>query len=115
MIYNIEVSILVIGTWLSIIPPLLAIGFAIFTRKVYLSLFIGILSGALIINQFSIKNSLVEIFLTIWEVISDVEWNVPILVFVLLLGGLTSFLSNSRSTNRFSLWSLSRVHTRISS
>lgn len=103
-----------IGTWLSIIPPLLAIGFAILTRKVYLSLFIGILSGALIINQFSIKNSLVEIFLTIWEVISDVEWNVPILVFVLLLGGLTSLLSNSGSTERFSLWALSRVKTRVS-
>src|SRR5699024_8792087 len=70
--------------------------------------------GALIINQFSIKNSLVEIFLTIWEVISDVEWNVPILVFVLLLGGLTSLLSNSGSTERFSLWALSRVKTRAS-
>src|SRR5699024_1304946 len=58
--------------------------------------------------------SLVEIFLTIWEVISDVEWNVPILVFVLLLGGLTSLLSNSGSTERFSLWALSRVKTRVS-
>src|SRR5699024_12244778 len=66
------------------------------------------------INQFSIKNSLVEIFLTIWEVISDVEWNVPIIVFVLLLGGLTSLLSNSGSTERFSLCALSRVITRVS-
>src|SRR5699024_11329003 len=84
-----------IGTWLSIIPPLLAISFAILTRKVYLSLFIGILSGALIINQFSIKSSLVDVFQTGWGVISDVEWNVPILIFVLLLVGLTSLLSNS--------------------
>src|SRR5699024_423073 len=98
----------------SIIPPLLAIGYAILTRNVYLSLYIAILSGALIIHQFSIKNSLVEIFLTTWEVISDVELNDPILVFVLLLGGLTSLLSNSGSTERFSLWALSRVKTRVS-
>ncbi len=102
-----------IGTWLSIIPPLLAISFAILTRKVYLSLFIGILSGAFIINQFSIQNSFFEIFQTIWSVISDVEWNVPILVFVLLLGGLTSLLSNSGATERFSVWALSRVKTRM--
>lgn len=102
-----------IGTWLSIIPPLLAISFAILTRKVYLSLFIGILSGAFIINQFSIQNSFIEIFQTIWSVISDVEWNVPILVFVLLLGGLTSLLSNSGATERFSVWALSRVKTRM--
>ena len=102
-----------IGTWLSIIPPLLAISFAILTRKVYLSLFIGILSGALIINQFSIKSSLVDVFQTGWGVISDVEWNVPILIFVLLLGGLTSLLSNSGATERFSLWALSRVKSRV--
>ncbi len=102
-----------IGTWLSIIPPLLAIGFAVLTRKVYLSLFIGILSGALIINQFSIKSSFVDVFQTIWGVVSDVEWNVPILIFVLLLGGLTSLLSNSGATERFSLWALSRVKTRV--
>lgn len=102
-----------IGTWLSIIPPLLAIAFAISTRKVYLSLFIGIVSGALIINQFSIKNSFFEMIQTIWLVVSDIEWNVPILVFVLLLGGLTSLLSNSGATERFSLWALSRVKTRI--
>jgi len=102
-----------IGTWLSIIPPLLAITFAILTRKVYLSLFIGILSGAFIINQFAITSSITEITQTIWSVISDLEWNVPILIFVLLLGGLTSLLSNSGATERFSLWALSRVKTRI--
>lgn len=102
-----------IGTWLSIIPPLLAIGFAILTRKVYLSLFIGIVSGAFIINQFTILDSFTLIFQTIWSVISDVEWNVPILVFVLLLGGLTSLLSNSGATERFSIWALSRVKTRV--
>lgn len=104
----------VTGTWLTIIPPILAIAFAILTRKVYLSLFIGILSGALIINSFSIKNGLIEMFQTIWLVVSDVEWNVPILVFVLLLGGLTSLLANSGATERFSLWALSRVKTRES-
>lgn len=102
-----------IGTWWSIVPPLLAIGFAILTRKVYLSLFIGIISGTFIINKLSITNSIKDTSLTVWAQVSDLEWNVPIIIFVLLLGGLTSLLSNSGSTEKFSLWALSRVKSRV--
>lgn len=101
------------GTWLSIIPPLLAIGFAIWTRKVFLALFIGIISGSLIITNFSIVDTFIHTVSTIFTQLADIEWNIPIIVFVLLLGGLTSLLANSGATARFSQWALSRVKNRV--
>src|SRR5699024_1826430 len=101
------------GTWLSIIPPLLAIGFAIWTRKVLLSLFIGIISGSFILSHFSIIDSFTITFQTILLQLSDTEWNIPIIIFILLLGGLTSLLANSGATERFSKWALSRVKSRV--
>lgn len=101
------------GTWLSIIPPLLAIGFAIWTRKVFLALFIGIISGSLILSNFSIIDTIVHTVSTIASQFADIEWNIPIIIFVLLLGGLTSLLSNSGATARFSKWALARVKNRV--
>src|SRR5699024_10804018 len=92
-----------IGTWLSIIPPLLAIGFAIWTRKVFLALF----------NVFCIWNTLTHTLETIVVQLYDIEWNILIIVFILLLGGLTSLLSHSGATIRFSTWALSRVKNRV--
>lgn len=102
-----------VGTWLSIIPPLLAIGFAIWTRKVFLALLIGIVSGSFIISNFSILDTSIHTLHTVGLQLADVEWNIPIILFVLLLGGLTSLLSNSGATMRFSNWALSRVRNRV--
>ncbi len=101
------------GTWLSIIPPLLAIGFAIWTRKVFLALLIGIISGSFLISNFSIVDTVMHILRTISTQVTDIEWNIPIIIFVLLLGGLTSLLSHSGATLRFSRWALSRVKNRV--
>src|SRR5690625_6561420 len=98
------------GTWLSIIPPLLAIGFAIMTRRVFLVLFIGIISGSFLISNFSILDALIHTSQIIIVQLTDVEWNIPIILFVLLLGGLTGLLSHSGATVRFSKWALSRVN-----
>lgn len=101
------------GTWLSIIPPLLAIGFAIWTRKVFLALLIGIISGSFLISNLSIVDTVIHTFQTIFIQVADIEWNIPIILFVLILGGLTSLLANSGATIRFSNWALSRVKNRV--
>ena len=41
------------GTLWALLPPLIAIGLALITKEVYSSLFIGILSGALLYSDFS--------------------------------------------------------------
>ena len=83
------------ATWLSVLPPLIAIGFALWTREVILSLLLGILSGAFILSGFSLTEALGETFTTVFAQLADPEWNVPILAFLLLLGGLTALITES--------------------
>src|SRR5690625_3970296 len=101
------------GTWLSIIPPLLAIGFAIWTRKVFLALLIGIVSGSFFISNFSILDTLIHTLYTIVLQLADIEWNIQIILFVLLIGGLISLISNSGATLQFSKWVLELVKNRV--
>ena len=42
-----------IGTWWSLVPPLLAIVLAFLTKEVYSSLFVGVAVGALLYTGFS--------------------------------------------------------------
>lgn len=42
-----------IGTWWSLVPPLLAIVLALVTKEVYSSLFIGVAAGALLVYRLS--------------------------------------------------------------
>ena len=42
-----------VGTFWSLVPPIIAIALALITKEVYMSLFIGILSGALLYANFA--------------------------------------------------------------
>ncbi|MDQ0162062.1 Na+/H+ antiporter NhaC family protein [Aeribacillus alveayuensis] len=106
-----------VGTIYSIIPPIIAIVMVLITRRVLLSLGIGILSAALIINEFSIRSSLVTIFNAFKAVFwSDGEvntWNVYILLFLLILGIITALISISGGSRAFGEWAQKRVKSRV--
>ena len=51
-----------IGTWWSLVPPLLAIVLAFLTKEVYSSLFVGVAVGALLYTGFSPWDSFVSFF-----------------------------------------------------
>lgn len=101
------------ATWWSIIPPLLAIGCAIITREVLLSLLLGVVSGALILANFSLSGGLSDSFQTIFNQVADPGWTTPILIFVLMLGGITALLTKSGATEQFGIWAMSKVKTRV--
>ena len=101
------------ATWWSIIPPLLAITCAILTREVILSLLLGVISGALILANFSLSGGLSDSFQTIFAQVADPEWTTPILIFALMLGGVTALLSKSGATEQFGVWAMSKVKTRV--
>ncbi|MBO1510875.1 Na+/H+ antiporter NhaC family protein [Metabacillus bambusae] len=104
------------GTIYSIIPPLLAIIMVILTRRVLLSLGVGILSAALLITNFSVVKTGVTIFEAVKAIfISDGElntWNVYILFFLLILGVVTALISISGGSRAFGEWAEKRVKTR---
>lgn len=107
-----------IGTWVSIIPPILAILMVLLTRRVLLSLGTGIVSGALIVASFSPGTTLVEL----WESVTVSFWswgdsalnsdNINIMLFILLLGIITAFVSLSGGSRAFAEWAIQRIQTK---
>lgn len=104
------------GTIFSIIPAIIMLVLVLLTRKVLLSLGIGILVGALIIHDFNILDSLKEIWVVFYSIfVSDGALNIgdlQLLGFLLLLGIMTAFLQASGGSNAFGNWMISRIKTR---
>ena len=100
----------------SIIPPLLALALAIITRKVLLSLSVGILVGAAMLANFEplntlvyLKNNIASLFIKEGGLNSN---NINILLFLLLLGVLTALLSMSGSNRAFAEWAQKHIKGR---
>ncbi len=83
--------------WLSILPPLIAIVLALLTKEVLLSLVIAIFVGSTIASG-SIITGFTD-FLNKYLVgsLTD-EWNISILIFCLLIGGLIGIIDKNGGT-----------------
>ncbi|GGC98528.1 Na+/H+ antiporter NhaC family protein [Pontibacillus salipaludis] len=100
----------------SLLPPLLAILFVLLTKRVLVSLAIGIVAASLLLAQFNVLDS----FWLIWDAFSGVfvdgeslnTWNVFILLFVLMLGVITAFISMMGGARAFGEWMIKRVKSR---
>lgn len=80
---------------LSLLPPLIAIGLAIATRRVVVSLLAGVFTGALILafgNPFLAVGSTLETHL--WASLSDSD-HVRVFVFTLLMGAMVGVMQES--------------------
>ncbi len=97
------------GTFWALLPPVIAIALALLTKEVYVSLLIGILSGALLYNQFHILDALETTF----TIMSDkVGSNTNILIFLVLLGMLVSLMSKSGASRAYGDWASRSIGTR---
>ncbi len=101
---------------LSLLPPLVALGLAIVTRRVLISLGVGILLGSILLNDMSVTNTASYIADTVSGlVISDGginSWNMSIVAFLLLLGMTTALLTLSGGTRAFAEWAQKRVKSK---
>jgi len=104
-----------IGTWVSILPPLIAIIMVFATKRVLLSLGAGIVSGALLAASFGPVESLRNL----WESVKATFWdgglntgNIYILLFILLLGVITAFVSLSGGSRAFAEWAVRHIKTK---
>jgi len=75
--------------WLSVVPPLFAILLAIKTRQVFLSLFLGIVVGWIIISHGDILNGIQLSIQSIIDVFKD-SGNTRVIIFCALVGALIS-------------------------
>ena len=83
-------------------PSALAVGLAFVTRDIYLSLFLGAFSGALLIHGGNPWQAFVDLFTArLIPSLSD-RWNISVLVFTLLMGGFVEVLNRNGGMAAFS-------------
>src|SRR5699024_5598499 len=100
----------------SLLPPILAIAMVLLTRRVLLSLGVGIVASAFFIARFNISES----FNLVWVsfkgvVVEDAALNTGIvflLLFILLLGVLTAFVIMMGGTIALVDWMIQRIKAR---
>ena len=96
----------------ALIPPIMAISLALITKEVYSSLFLGILTGALLNADFSPVAALEQTFPKgIMTVLAD-KWNVGILVFLVILGTMVQLMNRAGGSAAFGTWASNRIKSR---
>ena len=98
-----------IGTWWSLVPPLLAIVLAFLTKEVYSSLFVGVAVGALLYTGFSPWDSFVSFF----EIMKE-SMNLNILIFDVLLGMIIVLMAKSGGSAAYGNWAGSKIRSKKS-
>ena len=91
----------------SVFPPILTIVLALATKEVYMSLLIGIFSGAMLYANFNVLQAILTMFAVMEE---KVGGNVNILVFLVVLGILVAAISRSGATEAYGRWAGERIH-----
>ena len=99
------------ATILSLLPPIIAIVLALLTKEVYSSLFVGILSGALIYSNGNLWNMVLTTFDTMISKICD-SWNVGILIFLVMLGMMVSLVNKAGGSAAYGRWASKHIKTR---
>ena len=98
-----------IGTWWSLVPPLLAIVLALATKEVYSSLFIGVAMGALLYTGFHPWNAFVAFF----DIMKN-SMNLNILIFDVLLGMIIVLMSKSGGSAAYGKWAGTKIKSKKS-
>ena len=98
-----------IGTWWSLLPPLLAIVLALITKEVYSSLFLGVAVGALMYTGFHPWNAFVAFF----DIMKN-SMNLNILIFDVLLGMVVVLMAKSGGSAAYGKWAGSKIKSKKS-
>ena len=97
----------------ALLPPLVAISLALITKEVYSSLFIGIVVGGILYSGGKFEGTVMHVFSDgIVSVLSD-SYNVGILVFLVLLGGMVALMNKAGGSSAFGKWAGSHIKTRV--
>ncbi len=101
----------VVGSAWALLPPIIAIGLALITKEVYSSLFIGILSGAILASDFNPVMTMDNVINT--GLISAVSATAGIFVFLVELGILVALINRAGGSVAFGEWAKTHVKTKV--
>ncbi len=97
-----------VGTAWALLPPIVAIALALITKEVYISLFIGVVTGALLYADFSPIGTLIAIFEMMMEKLSD-TWNIGILIFLVFLGIIVTLMTKAGGSAAYGKWANGKI------
>ncbi len=98
------------ATFVSLVPPIIAIGLALITKEVFSSLFVGVIAGGLFYADFNAVK-------TIDTVVNDglitaVKDTAGIFAFLVILGAIVVLLNKAGGSKAFGKWAQAHVKTR---
>jgi Na+/H+ antiporter NhaC len=104
------------STIFSLLPPVIAIALALITKEVYSSLFVGIVTGALLYANGNLELMLNTMLFNedggmIYKLADS--WNVGILVFLVILGIMVALMNKVGGSAAFGQWASTHIKTRV--
>ena len=99
------------GSFWALVPPIIAIALALITKEVYSSLFIGILTGALLYADFSFVGSMDALIGD--GLISAVSDTAGIFIFLVELGIIVALVNRGGGSAAFGRWAQTHIKTRV--
>ena len=99
------------GTAWALLPPIIAIGLALITKEVFSSLFIGILSGAILAARWS-PAKIVDVTVKT-GLISAVSDTAGVFIFLIELGVLVALVNKAGGSKAFGDWAEKHIKTRV--
>ena len=100
-----------VDTAWALLPPLVAIVLALATKEVYVSLFVGIVTGALLVAGFSPTGTLDTIINE--GLIPSVSDNAGIFIFLVILGIMVALVNAAGGASAFGQWAARHIKGRI--
>ena len=99
------------GTIWALLPPIIAITLALITKEVYSSLFIGILSGAILASDFAPLKTMDTMVGT--GLIAAVSGTAGIFIFLVELGFLVALVNKAGGSAAFGEWAQKHIKTKV--
>lgn len=100
-----------VGSFWAIIPPIVAIALALKTKEVYISLFIGIVAGALLVAGFNLLGATNTIFNTMISSMKN-ESHIGILIFLVFLGIIVALMNKAGGSRAYGRWAKKHIKNR---
>lgn len=99
------------ATFMSLVPPVIAIALALVTKEVYSSLFIGIVAGALFATNYNPVKAMDVVIAD--GLIGAVEAQAGIFVFLVVLGIMVALINKAGGSRAFGEWAKDHIKTKV--
>ncbi len=101
------------ATWLALLPAVIAIILALITKEVYSSLFIGILSGALLYANFNFTGMIDHLVVDGFIASVADPYNIGIILFLVILGAIVSLMNQAGGSAAFGRWAAKHIKSKV--